>query len=57
MLSWTAPNELEPLTKDDVEQEYCLLKQETEKLELDVLPGFFLPKMRERMKQIVESNR
>ena len=51
------PNELEPLTKDDVEQEYCLLKQETEKLELDVLPGFFLPKMRERMKQIVESNR
>ncbi len=48
------PHGLEPLTKDDVEQEYCQLNQETEKAELDVLPGYFLPRMRERIKEIVE---
>ena len=48
------PHGLEPLTKDDVEQEYYQLNQETEKAELDVLPGVFLPRMRERIKEIVE---
>ena len=50
-------DELRPLTEDDVKHEYCLLKQETEKAEFDVLPGYFLPRMRERIKQIVEDNR
>ena len=49
------PNRLEPLTKDDVQNEYNALKEELEKSELAVLPGFFLPKMRDRMQQIVES--
>ena len=48
---------LKPLTEDDVKQEYRVLKQEVEKAKLDVLPGYFLPKMRERIKQIVEDNR
>lgn len=51
------PDELEPLTKDDVELEFCQLNQETEKAELEVLPGYFLPRMRERVKQIVEDSR
>lgn len=50
-------DELRPLTEDDVKHEYCLLKQQAEKAEFDVLPGYFLPKMRERIKQIVENNR
>ena len=48
------PHGLEPLTKDDVEQEFCQLNQETEKAKLDVLPGYFLPRMREHIKEIVE---
>ena len=51
-----SPDELIPLTEEDVEKEYCLLKQEADKAELDVLPGYFLPRMRERIKQIVESH-
>ena len=49
------PRKLEPLTKDDVKNEYDALKEELEKSELAVLPGYFLPRMRERMRQIVES--
>ena len=49
------PDSLEPLTKKTVEEEYLLLKKEVEKAELDVLPGYFLPQMREKIKQIVES--
>lgn len=49
------PIGLEPLTKDIVVEEYNSLKQKTEEVELDVLPGYFLPKMRERIKQIVEN--
>ena len=49
------PNGLEPLTEDNVKKEYLSLKSELEKAELAVLPGYFLPKMRERIKQIVES--
>lgn len=49
------PDELEPLAQGIVEEEYLSLKEIVEKAELKVLPGYFLPKMRERMKQIVES--
>ena len=49
------PKELVPLTEDDVKDVYLSLKEKVEEAELDVLPGYFLPKMRERMKQIVES--
>ena len=50
------PQELEPLTLEIVKEEYLSLKEEVEEAELDVLPGYFLPKMRERIKQIVESS-
>ncbi len=49
------PNGLKPLTTDDVKNEYFSVKEELEKTELAVLPGHFLPKMRDRMRQIVES--
>ena len=49
------PDELEPLTQEIVKEEYLSLKEVVEKAELKVLPGYFLPKMRERMKQIVEN--
>ena len=49
------PNGLEPLTEDDIKKEYLSLKGEVEKAKLTVLPGYFLPKMRERIKQIVEN--
>lgn len=49
------PQELEPLTPEIIEEEYLSLKKEVEEAELDVLPGYFLPKIRERIKQIVES--
>ena len=49
------PQQLEPLTPEIVKKEYLSLKKEVEKAELDVLAGYFLPKIRERIKQIVES--
>lgn len=49
------PSGLEPLTREIVEEEYLSLKEEFEAVELDILPGYFLPRMRERMKLIVES--
>ena len=49
------PNGLKPLTEDDVKTEYLALKKELKKAELAVLPGYFLPRMRERMRQIVEN--
>ena len=49
------PQKLEPLTEDTVQEEYSSLKEEVEKAELDVLPGYFLPRMREKIKQIIES--
>ena len=49
------PNGLEPLTQEDVEAEYLSLKEEVEQAQLTVLPGYFLPRMRERIKQIVEN--
>ena len=50
------PKALEPLTEDDVKKEYHSLKEEFEEAELAVLPGFFLPRIHERMRQIVESD-
>lgn len=50
------PDGLEPLTEEDVKEEYSSLKKEIEEAELDVLPGYFLPRMRERMKRIVEES-
>lgn len=49
------PSGLEPLTREIVEEEYLSLKQEVEATGENVLPGYFLPRMRERMRQIVES--
>ena len=46
-----SPDDLTPLTKEGVEEEYFSLKKEVEEAELDVLPGYFLPRMRERIKQ------
>ena len=49
------PQQLEPLTSEIVKEEYLSLKKEVEKAEFDVLPGYFLPKIRERTNQIVEN--
>lgn len=49
------PEGLTPLTREIVEEEYLSLKEEVEAAELAVLPGYFLPKIRERMRQVVES--
>ena len=49
------PQELDPLILESVKEEYLSLKEKADETELDVLPRYFLPKMRERMKQIVES--
>ena len=53
-LGLSRPDELIPLTEEDVKEEYSSLKKEVEEAELDVLPGYFLPRMRERIKRIVE---
>ena len=49
------PSGLEPLTREIVEEEYLSLKQKVEASGENVLPGYFLPRMRERMRQIVEN--
>ena len=49
------PSGLEPLTQEIVEEEYLSLKQQVEATGENVLPGYFLPKIRERMRQIVEN--
>lgn len=51
----TRPDGLRPLTQKVVEREYLTLEREGEKTGLNVLPGHFLPKIRERMRQNVES--
>lgn len=51
----TRPQELDPLTLEIVKKEYRSLKEKVGEAELDVLPGYFLPKIRERIKQIVEN--
>ena len=50
------PIDLKPLEPKDVEEEYNSLKEEMDKVELEVLPGHFLPRMRERMSQKVEND-
>lgn len=50
------PGDLTPLTEEDVKEEYSLLKEEVEEAKLDVLPGYFLPRMRGRIKRIVEES-
>ncbi len=49
-------HDLKPLTEEDVKEEYSSLKEEIEEAELDVLPGYFLPRMRERIRRIVEES-
>ncbi len=51
----TRPDGLTPLTEKIVEEEYLLLKEKVDEAGLAILPGYFLPKIRERMRQIVES--
>ena len=48
------PQQLGPLTPEIVEEEYLSLKKEVEEAGLAVLPGYFLPRMRELLKQKVE---
>ena len=48
------PDGLAPLTDDIVTKEYSSLKEEVKGTKLNVLPGYFLPRMKERIKQIVE---
>ena len=50
------PDGLEPLTQEIVVTEYQSLLAKVKPAELDVLPGYFLPRMRERMKTIVEGS-
>lgn len=47
-------HELESLIKDIAAEEYHSLRQEVEGSQLGVLPGYFLPRMRDRVKKIVE---
>ena len=49
------PEKLKPLTEELVKDVYDSLREEVEAAQLDVLPGYFLPKMREHMRQIVEN--
>jgi hypothetical protein len=49
-------NALEPLTPEIISQEYRALEEEARQANLDVLPGYFLPKMRQRIQNIVEGN-
>lgn len=46
---------LKPLTREIIKEVYLSLEGEAAEAELKVLPGYFLPKMRERMRQVVES--
>ncbi|MCZ7545103.1 MAG: hypothetical protein M5R40_16975 [Anaerolineae bacterium] len=53
------PNEaeltrLEPLNQHIIDEEYENLSAKTGEVELDVLPGYFLPAIRVRMQSIVE---
>jgi hypothetical protein len=46
---------LHPLTRERVVQEYRQLDEEAAQAGLEVLPGYFLPRMHQRMKDIVEN--
>jgi len=47
-------DDLRPLDEHTVIQEYRKLKEEAEKAGKRVLPGYFLPRMRQRMQEVVE---
>ena len=49
------PVYLEPLTEEKVKEVYLNLKEKADTFEFDVLPGFFLPQIREEIRLIVES--
>ena len=49
------PDGLEPLKWSTIKKEYRSLKEAVEKAELAILPGYFLPKMRELIKEIIEN--
>ena len=48
------PEGLEPLTEEIITEEHHLIKQKAEEAQLEVLPGYFLPRMREWVKEKVE---
>jgi hypothetical protein len=49
-------DDLKPLTREIIAEEYGSLKTEAKQAGLDVLPGYFLPRIRERMKNMVEGS-
>ena len=51
------PEGLEPLTEEIITKEHHSIKQKAEEVQLDVLPGYFLPRMREWVKEKVEGER
>ena len=50
------PNDLWPLKADDVKAEFTSMKKEIGESEFDVLPGYFLPRIRKRTEKIVEDS-
>ena len=50
------PSGLQPLTSEDVKAEFSLMKEEIGDSEFDVLPGYFLPRIRKRTQKIVEKS-
>ena len=51
----TRPLDLSPLTPEDVEAEFSSMEEEFGDSEFEVLPGYFLPRMRQRIEQIVKN--
>ena len=51
----TRPTDLLPLTLEDVKAEFSSMNEEFGDSEFDVLPGYFLPRIRKRIQQIVEN--
>ena len=48
------PSSLEPLEQKDVEEEFSSMRDAIGDADLDVLPGYFLPRIRKRTEQKVE---
>lgn len=55
ILNRSNTTDLSPLELNDIEEEYKSLKEDMNKIGFDILPGMFLERMRERMKQKVEN--
>ena len=49
------PSDLLPLTPEDVKAEFSSMNEEIGDSEFDVLPGYFLPRIRRRIQKIVEN--